>query len=260
VKVERSTTDCGLEKDMPAILSRLLHPRQVLVACTVLAGCTGPQSALEPAGQEAEEIANLFWWMAAGSVFIWVAVVALAIYAARSRPDRDRRRLARVLVLTGALAPTIVLAGLLIYGLSMLPDMIAPAPTNALRISVYGEQWWWRLRYEPPGWQPFEVANELRLPVGEPVSFSLHSTNVIHSFWIPSLAGKVDLIPGRVNRLLMHPRRTGRFRGTCAEYCGIGHANMALEATVMEKDQFQSWLEQQSSPAQLQPAVQERGQ
>src|SRR5688572_20309171 len=151
----------------------------------------GAQSALAPAGDEAQRIADLFWWMAGGSVVIWLAVLVLAIYAARARAEADRRQQAKTLILVGALAPTIVLGGLLTYGLSMLPGMLAPAPDGALRVSVYGEQWWWRMRYEPAGGQPFEVANEVWLPVGEPVEFLLHSTNVIHSFWIPSLGGKL---------------------------------------------------------------------
>jgi cytochrome c oxidase subunit 2 len=215
----------------------------------VFSGCSGVQSTLSPAGREAERIAALFWWMTGGAAVIWAAVIILAAYAARARPDIDRRRQARLLIMTGALLPAVVLGGLLIFGLGMLNDMIAPAPQGTLRISVYGEQWWWRMRYEPPGRQPFELANEVRLPAGEPVNFLLHSHNVIHSFWIPSLGGKVDLIPGRVNRLTLHPNRTGTFRGTCAEFCGIGHAQMAFDVFVMNGDEFQRWLEEQSGPA-----------
>ena len=243
------------------LISRTLLPqhnrmRWPLWVCVLpLAGCTGAQSTLAPAGREAERIANLFWWMTAGSIVVWLAVLMLAFYAARAGGEVDRSRQARMLILMGALVPTVVLGGLLIYGLSMLPSMVAPAPQSALRISVYGEQWWWRIRYEPPGRQAFETANEVHLPVGEPAEFRLHSTNVIHSFWIPSLGGKVDLIPGRVNRLVLNPTRTGRFRGTCAEYCGNGHANMALEAIVVERQEFVRWLEDQSKPA-VSPAMQ----
>jgi len=145
--------------------------------------------------------------------------------------------------------PAVVLVVLLVYGLSLLAERTAPAPVNALRISVSGERWWWRIRYEPQGGQPFEVANEVRLPVNEPVEFRLHSNNVIHSFWIPALGGKMDMIPGRVNRLVLYPTRTGRFRGVCAEYCGAGHANMAFDAIVLERREFDQWLRKQSAPA-----------
>jgi cytochrome c oxidase subunit II len=233
--------------------------RRFLWFCALpLAGCGGAQSALEPAGRDAQRIADLFWWMTAGSAIVWLAVVILAIYAVRASPETDRRPQAKWLILSGAVAPTIVLGGLLIYGLSMLPDMLAPAPEGSLRISVHGERWWWRIRYEPPGQQPFELANEVRLPVGEPVEFRLHSSNVIHSFWIPPLGGKMDMIPGRVTRLVLRPTKTGVFRGTCAEYCGLGHANMAIEATVVDRDEFRRWLEQQR--AAVESSVRENAQ
>ena len=92
------------------------------------------------------------------------------------------------------------------------------------------------------------------MPVGEPVEFLLHSNNVIHSFWIPSLGGKMDMIPGRVNRLALQAMKTGTFRGACAEYCGASHAKMAFEAIVMSREEFGRWMEQQSEPA-MEPAA-----
>jgi cytochrome c oxidase subunit 2 len=195
--------------------------------------------------------------MTGGAAVVWATVLFLAVYSVRKPPDVDRSRHAHLLILGGALAPTFVLGGLLIYGLGMLPGMLAPAPEGSLRIRVYGEQWWWRVRYEPPDRQPFEVANEVRLPVGEPVQFLLHSSNVIHSFWIPSLGGKVDMIPGRVNRLLLRPTKTGTYRGACAEYCGIGHANMALNAVVVTRQEFEQWMNQQAEPAVMGASKQE---
>jgi cytochrome c oxidase subunit 2 len=175
----------------------------------------------------------------------------LSVWAIRASPDKKgRRHQARVLILGGALCPAVVLGVLLMYGLTLLPAMISPAPEGALRVSVYGEQWWWRVRYEPTGVEPFEIANEIRLPCGEPVEFLLHSSNVIHSFWIPSLGGKMDMIPGRVNRLLLHPAKIGRYRGVCAEFCGIGHARMAFDAVVVSRADFDIWIHQQSAPAE----------
>jgi cytochrome c oxidase subunit II len=214
-----------------------------------LAGCSGAQSALDPAGRQAERVADLFWWMTAGSAVVWIAVVGLAVYAVRAGPAPGRDRQASLLIFAGAATPAVVLAGLLIYGLRLLPDYVGPVPEGSLRISVYGEQWWWRVRYEPPGAQPFELANEVRLPVGKPVQFLLHSRDVIHSFWIPSLGGKMDMIPGRVNRLPLHPTRTGVFRGACAEYCGTAHAQMGFAAIVMPQAEFDLWLAAQSKPA-----------
>jgi len=93
---------------------------------------------------------------------------------------------------------------------------------GSLKIFVIGEQWWWRVRYESSAGDPIVLANEIRLPVGEPVEFQLESADVIHSFWIPSLGGKVDMIPRRQTRLKLEPTRIGVFRGACAEYCGSG--------------------------------------
>jgi cytochrome c oxidase subunit II len=226
-----------------------LRTLMLSAAVLSLAGCHGSQSALSPAGRTAERIADLFWWMTAGSGLIWTAVLLLAVYAVRSDPPEGGLKKAHALILVGAIAPAVVLSGLLIYGLGMLQDAIRPAPTNSLRISVYAEQWWWRIRYEPPGRQPFELANRILLPAGEPVEFRLHSRDVIHSFWIPSLGGKMDMIPGRVNRLALFPTKTGSFRGVCAEYCGRSHANMAFETVVVPRDEFANWLETESEPS-----------
>jgi cytochrome c oxidase subunit II len=220
-----------------------------VLAGLALAACSGPQSTLDPGGRSAEQISTLFWWMTAGGAVIWVGVLGMAFYAVRANPDVDRRRTAHLWIVGGAVTPAVVLGGLLIYGLGILPAAIAPAPEGSLRIEVYGEQWWWRVRYQPPGRQSFDVANEIRLPVGEPVQFLLHSKDVIHSFWIPSLGGKMDMIPGRVNRLSLHPTRIGHFRGACAEYCGKAHAQMAFEAVVTSRSDFDRWVAQQSEPA-----------
>ncbi len=218
--------------------------RHTVVATTLLwTGCGGPQSALSPAGLEAERIASLFWWMTAGAGVVWLSVILLAVFAAKKRGTGDRSREGNWIIFGGAATPAVVLAVLLIFGLSMLPDLLGVAPKNTLRVHVTAEQWWWRFRYEVPGRRPFETANELRLPVGEPVEFLLHSSNVIHSFWIPSLGGKMDVMPGRVNRLVLHPTTTGTYLGTCAEFCGIGHAKMAMQAIVVPKEAFGPWVD-----------------
>jgi cytochrome c oxidase subunit 2 len=193
-----------------------------------LAGCAGPQSALDPAGREAERIAGLFWWMVAGGALIWWGVVGLTIYAARRRVKKLPERQARFFIIGGGVVfPTLILAGLLAYGLAMLPDLVAPAPEGSRKIKVVGEQWWWRVIYTDAQGKDVELANEIYLPVNEPVAFELESRDVIHSFWIPPLGGKMDMIPGRTTRLVLTPTRTGIFRGVCAEYCGTSHALMA---------------------------------
>jgi len=204
-------------------------------------------SALNPAGSPADGIAVLFWWMAAGAVLIWIGVLALAIYAVRAAPNEAREHQAKRLILAGAAIPTVVLAVLLAYGLLLLPRMLQPAAPDTLRVRVQGEQWWWRIRYQLPDAPAFVLANEIRLPVGRQVEFLLESDNVIHSFWVPSLGGKMDLIPGRTNRLLLRPTRTGTFAGMCAEFCGRAHATMRLTVIVVPEDDFDRWVAAQTA-------------
>src|SRR5688572_12434282 len=117
---------------------RRLAPASCLV---FLEACSGPQSALDPAGRTAERISQLFWWMTGVSALIWIAVVALAIYAVHKSPGTDRRKAANRLIFAGAVTPAVVLCGLLVYGLTMLREVLVPVPEGSLRIRVYGEQW-----------------------------------------------------------------------------------------------------------------------
>jgi cytochrome c oxidase subunit 2 len=232
---------------------RTVAPYACALICAgiaALSGCRGRQSALEPASDGAQQIADLFWWMTGGAFVIWLAVIALTIYAIRARPvAKSGHWAARLIIVGGAVVPTFVLAGLLIYGLAMLPRLLAPAPDASLKISVVGEQWWWRIRYQPNDGEPVDLANEIRLPVGEAVQFEFESPDVIHSFWIPSLGGKMDIIPGRRTRLTLQPTRAGVFRGACAEYCGTSHALMAFDVVVLEREEFARWLDAQRAPS-----------
>jgi cytochrome c oxidase subunit 2 len=207
------------------------------------------QSALITAGRDAEQIAQLFYVMMVGALLVWAAVVAAAIYAIRVNRGAHTERDANLFIIGGGVAlPTVVLGALLWYGLPVLPQVMALAPPDALRIHVTGKQWWWRVQYvTPDGF--VETANELRLPVGQRVELQLASPDVIHSFWVPSIAGKMDMIPGRTTRLALEPTRTGVFRGACAEYCGASHALMAFVVTVTDAAEFERWLDEQASPA-----------
>lgn len=230
----------------PGCFRRCLAP----VALLALSGCDGPQSVLSTASREAGTVAQLWWWMAGASLVIWAVVVGLAWYAIRVERERHSERAANLLIVGGgAVLPTVVLGGLLVYALSAMPSMLALPSGEGVRIEVSGEQWWWRVRYHLPGGASFELANELYLPVDRRTELALVSPDVIHSFWIPSIAGKMDMIPGRVNRLALEPTRTGVFRGACAEYCGASHALMSLYGVVVEEDAFEAWLERQAAPA-----------
>jgi cytochrome c oxidase subunit 2 len=210
-----------------------------------------PQSALEPAGRDAERIADLFWWMAAGGGLIWFAIIALSIYILHYKAGTAHSEgAARTLILGGGvIVPTVVLAALLAYGLSLLPRVLALPAEGGLVVVVTGEQWWWRVRYMLPGGETVDLANELRLPVGQRVEVRLASPDVIHAFWVPALAGKMDAIPGRINRIALEPTRTGVFRGACAEYCGASHAHMAFHVVVTEQPAFEEWLRRQAQPS-----------
>ncbi|WP_217475801.1 cytochrome c oxidase subunit II [Stutzerimonas stutzeri] len=249
---------------MPVIPNPLFVPASGVslgLALVVLTGCDGQQSALAPAGTGAQSIATLFWWMAGGALAIWLVVMGIALYATQARPEAHSLRGARWLIIGGGIVfPVIVLTGLLIYGLTLMPKL-SSSEKVALRVEVSGEQWWWRVRYRTEAGEAVELANEIRLPVGERVAFSLTSPDVIHSFWIPSLGGKVDMIPGRTNQLVLEPTKTGTFRGACAEYCGTAHALMNFAVVVMTREAFDQWLAEQAEPAQ-QPAgeLQQAGQ
>ena len=222
-----------------------------VLAC---AGCSGVQSALDPAGEEASHVAQLFWVMAAAGGLIWLAVVGLLFYATRgSRAVVGEEAAARLIFWFGAAIPSLLLFLLLGYALWLMPALRPFAEVGqpaALRIEVTGEQFWWRVAYHPAdGGAPVFSANEVRLPVGERVEFVLKSTDVIHSFWIPSLGGKMDMIPGRTNRLTVLAAKPGTYRGACAEYCGTSHALMAFNAITMEPETFRQWLAAEDAPS-----------
>lgn len=207
-------------------------------------------TALEPAGRDAERILTLLLVAAGVGLVVWVAALGLG---ARSfgRTPRNPVRTERILIGVGGLVvPVALLLGLLAAGLPVLDRTLEPGPPGPVRLSVSGEQWWWRVTYVDDNGE-FEAANELHLVVGRRVAVALDSPDVIHSLWIPALAGKVDLVPGRRTTLPLEPTRTGRFRGVCAEYCGLSHANMALEAVVLEAGEHAAWLGRERGPARV---------
>lgn len=225
-------------------------PHLLIVCAAATAACAGTHSALRPAGVDADRAAWLTWIMSIGAIVIWAAVVALGWYFGRPHAEApDRRRDWWLIVVGGVIVPLVVLTTLLVFGLRELPAYLARAPEGSLVVDVVGKQWWWDVRYHPAGGDEVITANEIRLPVGEPVQFRLASDNVIHSFWIPALGGKMDMIPGRLTYLRLQPTRTGVFLGTCAEYCGTAHALMRLQVVVMEPEAFRAWLRTQASDA-----------
>jgi cytochrome c oxidase subunit 2 len=217
----------------------------------LLSACAGPQSALDPAGQQAWDVLLLFSVTLVGAALIWLALIGISIYAALSKPNKITERIGNRLVLVGGvILPTIILAALLAFSLPLMPRWQAE-PTN-LQVHATGEQWWWRVAYQDlPSGLSVGTSNEVHLPAGESVNFSLDTVDVIHSFWIPSLGGKMDMIPGRTNTLRLTPLEPGIYRGVCAEFCGPSHALMAFDVVVHERAEFEEWLAAEAAPARL---------
>lgn len=209
-----------------------------------LAGCEGGQSALNAAGAESRHVLELFVVMAVGALLIWTAVLLLAFWSTRA--TRSRAFAHRLVVAGGLVVTPVVVLALLVHGLRLMPALRDVPAQWTVRID--GEQYWWRVGYVD-GEHEIASANELVLPRGEATELLLASEGVIHSLWVPAIAGKLDLIPGRTNRLVVRPERIGVFRGQCAEFCGTGHAHMGLVVRVMEPDAFRGWLRAQREPA-----------
>lgn len=232
----------------PASHASAASGRLLAVAAALLtAGCAGPQSTLDPRGPQAAAIAELWWLMAGVGALLLVLVVALALVAALRAPERRMALDSRLLIIGGGLLlPTVLLGALLLHGTRVGGALLARSDAPPLRIEVTGRQWWWQVRYPEPG---FSTANELRVPVGRTVEIALMSEDVIHSFWVPRLAGKVDLIPGRVNLIRLRADEARVYPGQCAEFCGRLHAHMRFAVVALEPAAFDDWLLAQAQPA-----------
>ncbi|WP_405023137.1 cytochrome c oxidase subunit II [Mesorhizobium sp. P13.3] len=232
-----------------------------LAAASVLSlqGCAGWQSALDPKGPAASELAWLIWFFIGLCSVVWVLVMIALAAPLLMRPPRrteplmlhasaDHRKLRVVVIAVGLTAATLV--GLTLLSFLANRTLAAIGSNAALTIRVTGHQWWWEVRYEDA--TPSRIlttANEIHIPAGEPVRLLLTSTDVIHSFWIPSLAGKLDLIPGHMNVLDIKADKPGTYRGQCAEFCGAQHANMGTFIIAEPRAKFDAWWNDQLQPA-----------
>ena len=207
---------------------------------------------VHPAGPAAAEIARLWWVMLGAFVGVFILVVILLLYAIsrRSRqPANSETGTIRnagaappwgrtgFIVAGGIVLPIVVLTPLYVYSLTISAKLRTPA--DALTIRVVGHMWWWEVRYPDSG---IVTANEIHIPAGTPVRLELASTDVIHSFWVPRLNGKRDLIPGVENTFWIQADEPGVYRGQCGEYCGTQHANMAFEVIALPPVEFDAWL------------------
>ncbi|HEY0845725.1 MAG TPA: cytochrome c oxidase subunit II [Noviherbaspirillum sp.] len=222
-----------------------------LGAVLLLSGCSGVQSALAPGGPHAQSIANIGWVMFIGAAAILLLVMALALYTIYRNPDRRAAPKANTLIAAGGVVlPVVALSALLLYGVSAMGSLRATSVVPTVHIDIVGNRWWWDVHYRGTNGETIVTANEIRIPAGKPVMLSLRTNDVIHSFWVPNLAGKIDLIPGRTNHLLLQADHPGTFRGQCAEYCGAQHARMALHVIAETPPEYEAWLARQRAPAQ----------
>lgn len=224
----------------------------LLASLPLLGSCSGIQSALDPAGEEAAQVATLFWAMTAAGAAIWAGVVALSLHASRAgRAVLSEKAAGRLIFWAGAAFPAVALTVLLGFALWLMPSLrpFAAESQSRLVVEVVARQFWWQVHYLRAGEVVAVSSNEVRLPVGERVEFRLESADMIHSFWIPALGGKMDLVPGRSNRLSLKPVREGIYRGQCAEFCGVSHALMAFDVHVMAPEAFEAWLGEIAEPS-----------
>lgn len=228
-------------------------PLFIAVLTTLPAFARGQmQSALDPKGDQAARILEITWVLFIGGGVIFIAVMVLGLLALAGPPAVRSALGRRAWIIGGGIAfPTLVLTALLIYTLVAASALIrAQQGPAAARIEISGELWWWRVRYlDENGRVLLETANEITIPAGQPVDLALVSDNLIHSFWVPNLAGKIDMIPGHVNRLRVRADAPGVFRGQCAEYCGAQHARMAFLVVAVTPGQYSSWLAAHARPA-----------
>jgi len=222
-------------------------------------GCSGIQSALDPAGPQAAHIESLWWLMVWVSAAVLLLVTLATLYAVshgrqargldaepEATPDPVAER-KRALIVAIPVGMTIVtLFGLQVASFTTDRTLASLSTDNAVVIDVIGHQWWWEVQYvETTPSLRVTTANEIHIPVGQPVVLRLQSNDVIHSFWAPNLAGKKDLIPGHETTFSFKADRAGVFRGQCAEYCGYQHANMGFLVIAEPPEQFYAWLKKQ---------------
>lgn len=245
------------------------HFRNAVVASglTALTGCRYAQSTYNPHGPAANSIANLSWFMSilflVTTVIMW-ALIGYAFYR-RSGSLAEHEPIdtegGQTWIAIGGLAiPLIVLTVLFVLGLGLLRDFpihgmhgagnhARMAESMKPEIRIVGHQWWWQIDYlnDDPS-KGFTTANELHLPVGRPVNIEVETRDVMHSFWVPALHGKVDLIPGQPNYIRLIASQPGEYTGQCAEFCGAEHSRMRILAVVQKPEEYEAWLEAQRKP------------
>src|SRR5882724_12526776 len=233
---------------------------------TVVPAVAPTPSMFAPVSTPAFAIREVSYLVLAIAMFIFIVVAGLTVYAIvrfRRRPDDDGREPPQVygstqIELAWTVVPFLIVIVLFLTTTRYIFAIEGRSPSaDALEVTIVGNQWWWEIRYPGLG---IVTANELHVPVSNPADprptfITLQSADVIHSFWVPQLAGKTDVIPGKTNRMWIDPRTPGVYVGQCAEYCGTQHAWMLLLVVVHPRDEFDRWVAAQHAPAREDPAV-----
>ena len=228
----------------------------VVASATLLSACTthAPQDTLRAQGPVAQTENNLFkpvFWIAV-AVFLFVeGLIVYCVVRFRRRSEDDAPVQVHgnsKLELFWTIAPAILLATIGVFTIKTVFEVSRiPKGPNVLQVQVIGHRWWWEYQY--PGLN-VTTANELHIPIGKPVALTMTSGDIIHSFWPPALAGKVDVVPGRQNHMTIQAEKADTYYGQCAEYCGTSHANMRLRVIAMTQSDFDKWVsDQQAGPA-----------
>jgi cytochrome c oxidase subunit II len=228
---------------------------RALIVVLLLGGCAwdGPMSTVVARSDLARSILSVYgiitWASAIIGVLVFV-VLGWILLRFRDRPGGPLPRQIHghaLLEIAWTIAPALVLLIIAIPTIQVIfRTQGVAAPASALTVTVRGWQWWWEFRYPT---LDVVTANELHLPVGRPIVLDLEGPDVIHSFWVPQLGGKRDVVPGRVNRIVLTPEKAGEYWGQCAEFCGASHANMQLRVIVEEPAAFDRWVAAQKAPA-----------
>ncbi len=251
-----------MSRSQPAGSPLQLHHLVPAAAVVLVTGCTGAASVLEPRGPRAADVAGLWWlmfWLAAAVYLVVVGILAHGLFRRRAAPaGEDELRPAAAgdegagragltyLTVTGVIAPAIIVLVVLIATIQTMGAIAGPATPPRMSVDVIGFQYWWMVRYAH---RDVTTANEIHIPVGEPVELNLTSVDVIHSLWVPQLMGKMDLIPGKTLTTWIQASEPGVYWGECAEYCGVQHARMKFLVVAEPSEQFAAWLAREQQPA-----------
>ena len=223
-----------------------------------LAGCSGhPLGYLDATGPIGGPIASLGWGLTAISAAVCLVVGGLLVFAIWRGRNAGKGEIAPVddrwpirWIGAGTAVSTLFLLAAAVWTLVTVHSIGRPAAADALTIDVVGQEWWWAAIYRSSDpVREFTTANQLVIPVGVPVRVNLTSLDVIHSFWVPKLGGKMDMVPSRTNVTWLEADTAGHYRGQCSEFCGLQHANMAFDVVALSPADFQTWRDHQLEPA-----------